>query len=183
MTNKEPTEETPTKKTTWGEQTEEEAKTSKEEKAPSKTEAPLFKLLREIKEAVLSKEQQRAHHLDKIATATDRIATALEKIANLPTAKVSTVPPKTPATPVKPVETPIPTDSTQTTPTGIDKVKQLFPQDLLGLLKFEDIENYIKVAPRQYLGSENFAKIASIIRDNGGEYISAGKDSHFRVQK
>jgi hypothetical protein len=34
-----------------------------------------------------------------------------------------------------------------------------------------------------FLGSENFAKIASAVRGMGGEYISAGKDSHFRVPK
>jgi hypothetical protein len=33
------------------------------------------------------------------------------------------------------------------------------------------------------LGSENIAKIASAMRGMGGEYISAGKDSHFRVPK
>jgi len=34
------------------------------------------------------------------------------------------------------------------------------------------------------LGSDNFRRVASIIRDQlSGEYISAGKDSHFRVPK
>ena len=31
--------------------------------------------------------------------------------------------------------------------------------------------------------AENFAKIASIVRGAGGEYISAGKESHFRIPK
>jgi hypothetical protein len=39
------------------------------------------------------------------------------------------------------------------------------------------------VKPRQFLGSENFAKIASIARGMGGDYISAGKESHFRIPK
>lgn len=59
----------------------------------------------------------------------------------------------------------------------------MFPQELEGLLTFTDKDDFIIIKPRQYLGSENFAKIASIIRGAGGEYISAGKDSHFRIPK
>jgi len=51
------------------------------------------------------------------------------------------------------------------------------------MLYFTDEPNHIKVAPRQYLGSENFAKIASVVRDAGGEYVSAGKNSHFNIPK
>jgi len=65
----------------------------------------------------------------------------------------------------------------------IESVQTWFPKNLEEMLTFEDVEDYIMIKPRQYLGSENFAKIASIIRDNGGEYISAGKESHFRVPK
>jgi len=65
----------------------------------------------------------------------------------------------------------------------IDDIKTLFPKDLEEMLMFEEKEEDIIVKPRQYLGSENFAKIASIIRDAGGEYISAGKESHFRVPR
>jgi len=65
----------------------------------------------------------------------------------------------------------------------IESVQAWFPKNLEEMLTFEDVGDYIRIKPRQYLGSENFAKIASIIRDNGGEYISAGKESHFRVPK
>ncbi len=66
----------------------------------------------------------------------------------------------------------------------IDDVQRVFPQDLAGMLYFEENEEYVLIRPRQYLGSDNFAKIASIVRDQlGGEYISAGKESHFRVQR
>ena len=50
-------------------------------------------------------------------------------------------------------------------------------------LSFEEKGDYIIIKPKQFLGSENFAKIASAVRGMGGEYISAGKDSHFRVPK
>jgi len=65
----------------------------------------------------------------------------------------------------------------------VESVRELFPKELGGMLTFEETGNYIVIKPRQYLGSENFAKIASIIREAGGEYISAGKESHFRVPK
>lgn len=68
-------------------------------------------------------------------------------------------------------------------PLSIDDVKMMFPEDLEGLLNFEDKGEYIKITPRQYLGAENFAKIAQIARGAGGDYISAGKESHFRIPK
>ena len=66
---------------------------------------------------------------------------------------------------------------------SIEDVRVVFPEDLEVLLSFEEKSDYIMVKPRQFLGSENFAKIASAVRGLGGEYISAGKDSHFRVPK
>lgn len=66
---------------------------------------------------------------------------------------------------------------------SIEDVKMMFPEDLEDMLSFEEKKDYIKIKPRQFLGSDNFAKIASIIRGIGGEYVSAGKESHFRVPK
>lgn len=63
----------------------------------------------------------------------------------------------------------------------MDEVKALFPEDLTDMLSFEDKIDYVIVKPRQFLGSENFAKIASVVRGAGGEYVSAGKVSHFRI--
>jgi len=62
-------------------------------------------------------------------------------------------------------------------------LRTVFPTELESMLFFEDTGKYIVIKPRQYLGSENFAKIASLVRGEGGEYISAGKESHFRVPK
>jgi len=66
---------------------------------------------------------------------------------------------------------------------SVDNVRLAFPEDLEAMLSFQDKSDYIMVKPKQFLGSENFAKIASTVRGLGGEYISAGKDSHFRVPK
>jgi len=66
---------------------------------------------------------------------------------------------------------------------AVDDVRLAFPEDLEALLSFQEKADYVMVKPKQFLGSENFAKIASTVRGLGGEYISAGKDSHFRVPK
>jgi len=65
----------------------------------------------------------------------------------------------------------------------LDEIRMSFPEELEARLGFEDKGDYIIIKPKQFLGSENFAKIASTVRGMGGEYISAGKDSHFRVPK
>ena len=66
---------------------------------------------------------------------------------------------------------------------SVKDVRTLFPKELEDMLNFDETAQYIIIKPRQYLGSENFAKIASIVRGTGGEYISAGKESHFRVSR
>jgi len=70
----------------------------------------------------------------------------------------------------------------QTGVSAIEQVKNNFPKDLAELLTFEIEENCTIIRPRQFLGSDNFAKIASIVRNLGGEYISAGKESHFKIK-
>lgn len=65
----------------------------------------------------------------------------------------------------------------------IEDIKMMFPEDLEDLLSFEEKEDYIVIKPRQFLGSDNFSKIASVVRGLSGEYVSAGKASHFKVPK
>jgi hypothetical protein len=64
-----------------------------------------------------------------------------------------------------------------------DDIRVSFPEDLEARLYFEEKGDFIIIKPKMFLGSDNFAKIASAVRGMGGEYISAGKDSHFRVPK
>jgi hypothetical protein len=66
---------------------------------------------------------------------------------------------------------------------GIDDVRMMFSKELEELLEFKEMESYIRVKPLKYLGSDNFAKIATKIREAGGEYVSAGRESHFRIPK
>ena len=63
----------------------------------------------------------------------------------------------------------------------INDVKQAFSSELAGMLLFEETKKFVVVKPRRFLGSDNFAKIASVVRGLGGDYISAGKNSHFKI--
>ena len=65
----------------------------------------------------------------------------------------------------------------------VETVQTFFPKELADQLTFEETDNYIVIKPRQYLGSETFKKIYDIINSAGGEWISAGKESRFRVKK
>ncbi len=67
---------------------------------------------------------------------------------------------------------------------GMESIVSGFPEDLRKLLSFEDKGDFIMIKPIGFLGQENFARIADIVRNRlGGEYMSAGKDRHFRVPK
>jgi hypothetical protein len=65
-------------------------------------------------------------------------------------------------------------------PVQLEKLKQSFGE-LAAYLTFTVKEGKAVLTPRQFLGAENFAKIAKIVREHGGEYISAGKESRFEM--
>ncbi|MEM2995098.1 MAG: hypothetical protein QXI91_03655 [Candidatus Bathyarchaeia archaeon] len=118
--------------------------------------------------------------IDELLLVLNRVAEDLREVSiTLKSIAVSQLaqPPTAPA-PITPT-TPKPTEKTQ----SIEDIKMMFPEDLEDLLNFEEKDDYIIIKPRQFLGSENFAKIASVVRGIGGDYISAGKASHFRVPK
>ena len=103
----------------------------------------------------------------------------------------------TPAPQVKPLKPLSPPRSAQQTITSeapspvitgtartTEDVQKAFPKELANMLYFEMTDEYVLVKPRQYLGSDNFRRIATIVRDQlGGEYVSAGRDSHFRIPR
>jgi hypothetical protein len=65
-------------------------------------------------------------------------------------------------------------------PEQLEKLKQSFGE-LADYLTFTIREGKAVLTPRHFLGAENFAKIAKIVREHGGEYISAGKESRFEM--
>jgi len=135
---------------------------------------PLMSGDKEYLEKLAEKVEELLIVLNNIAEDLRTVAASLKTIAVSQLSQPPLAPtpaPKVPGQP--PVEKPL----------GIEDVKMMFPEDLEGLLNFEDKGEYIKITPRQYLGAENFAKIAQIVRGAGGDYISAGKDSHFRIPK
>ena len=118
------------------------------------------------------------HRLSEVLDVLKRLSEDLQDISkSLKTTSQSVTPTTTP--PAAPPEL----SPQRAVGKRIEDLRRMFTKELEAMLTFEDKGNFIKVTPRQYLGSENFAKIASTIREAGGEYISAGKDSHFRVPK
>jgi hypothetical protein len=117
---------------------------------------------------------------ERLAFSYERIAVAMEKMAERMGTSCScqskqTVPQQTSPSPT-PQQTPQPTPQDNK---AIEQAKALFPADLEQLLTFEILEDKIKIKPKAFLGSENFAKIVSVCKAAGGEYVSAGKASHF----
>lgn len=85
-----------------------------------------------------------------------------------------------PYQPVEKTNLPKPaTTPTQFTAKDQQAIEAVFPEELAQILSFTQKNNQWIIKPKQYLGSENFAKLASVIRGIAGEYISAGKNSHF----
>ena len=66
---------------------------------------------------------------------------------------------------------------------NISDIELRFTEQQASKLSFQLVgENWI-IRPKQYLGEQMFGDIAATVRNLGGEYISAGKDSHFRVKR
>jgi hypothetical protein len=123
--------------------------------------------------------------LNKVSEELRSVSSSLKSLAVGQITQPKTV--STPAPTSMPKPTPAPaTTAPPTEPSkqrSLDDIRMSFPEELEARLSFDEKGDYIIIKPKQFLGSENFAKIASAVRGMGGEYISAGKDSHFRVPK
>lgn len=134
--------------------------------------------------------------LNQLAAKVDEIALTLSKVqdevrsvsASLKLLTAGQVPQPHPTSSPAPTPTPVqaapaPSGASSSKQRSLDDIRMSFPEELENRLGFEEKGDFIIIKPKQFLGSENFAKIASAVRGMGGEYISAGKDSHFRVPK
>ena len=65
----------------------------------------------------------------------------------------------------------------------VDRIRNGFPDDLQKLLDFFEKGDYVIAKPKHYLAGEDFKAIATIVKEFGGDYISAGKESHFKIPK
>ena len=64
----------------------------------------------------------------------------------------------------------------------LEKAEKMFPNELIDKISLELSDSHVIVKPKQYLGKNLFIELAEIVRDKlGGEYVSAGRDSHFRI--
>jgi len=115
--------------------------------------------------------EELSSRIDQLLNVLNMISKDLAEISK--SLKASGAPTAAPAIPAAP------TEGMRT----VEDIRVSFSSDLEEMLTFEEAENYIVIKPRRFLGSDNFAKIASIIRSLGGEYISAGKNSHFKVSR
>ena len=104
----------------------------------------------------------------------------LQDLSDISRTLKATVPPQPSV--AAPAPTPMPSMPTGPLRSAKD-VRTMFTTEFENMLNFTETPQYIIIKPRQFLGSDNFAKIAAIIRSNGGEYISAGKESHFRIPR
>ena len=115
--------------------------------------------------------EELSQRIDKLLNVLNIISRDLTEISkSLKAVGAPTAAPAIPAAPTEGIRT-------------VENVRESFSSDLEKMLTFEETEDYIVIKPRRFLGSDNFAKIASIIRSLGGEYISAGKGSHFKVPR
>jgi len=70
----------------------------------------------------------------------------------------------------------------ETTP-KLEDIKKAFPNQLLDKIEVTESEGMIFIKPKKFLGSKLFASLAEVCKQLGGEYISMGRDSHFRIVK
>lgn len=63
----------------------------------------------------------------------------------------------------------------------ITDIELQFTEQQAKQLNFEQKEKKWIIKPKFHLESQDFAEIAAKIRTLGGQYVSAGKDSHFEV--
>lgn len=148
----------------------------KEQKQPDSN-YKLWKLLEEIRDAIKSNTTA----MNNLCTAAFMNRNSNVTFSNVPEQPQRPMPEKTEPHPlISQKAEPLPERNTKTE-NPIEKVQTLFEQSIVDLLDFTMEGDKIKIKPRQFLGSDNFAKIAATVRQAGGEYVSAGKGSHFKV--
>ena len=68
-------------------------------------------------------------------------------------------------------------------PITVESVQGLFSEEQLGVLKVSDEGKFVKVTLLKYLVGDKFADIAGRVKDVWGDWVSQGKQSHFRIPK
>lgn len=66
---------------------------------------------------------------------------------------------------------------------SVEQVKAKFSADLAEMLTFEDSGDYVILRLKRCVELDVFAKIARIVKDHKGEWVSLGAKSHFKIPK
>jgi hypothetical protein len=147
-----------------------------------------LELFRSLRGIFVSTDKEKLNQLlekvDEITLSLNKISEELRSVsASMKSLAVGQITKPTVQTPISQTPVPQPAVRESLKQRSLDDIRMSFPEELEARLSFDEKGDYIIIKPKQFLGSENFAKIASAVRGMGGEYISAGKDSHFRVPK
>jgi hypothetical protein len=67
--------------------------------------------------------------------------------------------------------------------TPITDIELEFTEEQASKLVFEQQDEKYIIKPKMHLEINVFADIAKRVRELGGQYVSAGKDSHFQIKK
>lgn len=65
----------------------------------------------------------------------------------------------------------------------VTDIELKFTEHEARILSFEQQGDIWIIRVKQFLEPEDFAKLAAKVRSLGGEYISAGRDSHFKIKR
>ena len=73
---------------------------------------------------------------------------------------------------------------TYQTPIEHGKVYQKFTPEQANKLTITNVDKgYVYLKAKVWLGSEEFSEIIQVVKELGGEWVSQGKDSHFKIPR
>lgn len=73
---------------------------------------------------------------------------------------------------------------TQNSPViSVASIENVIPEEIKDSITITENTDRFIIKSKKFLGTENFAKLSSVIRSINGRYISAGKESRFEIMK
>jgi hypothetical protein len=116
----------------------------------------------------------------KIKEIEDRLRT-LENLLQRLTEVLIAAPTKPPTQPSTQTPKPASTPQPQPASTAKPHISEAFNPALAKLLTFTQEGNYWIIRGKEFLQPEPFRETLDTVQTLGGEYVSAGKNSHFKV--
>ena len=66
---------------------------------------------------------------------------------------------------------------------SVASIENVIPEEIKDSITITENTDRFIIKSKKFLGTENFAKLSSVIRSINGRYISAGKESRFEIMK